>query len=428
MFRPLFWLGKLLLYRPFVRLYYLIFRLRKYELGEMPRKEIIRQKSFHFAAVLLIIAAIVINFADKKPAGAVNAANKSLIAAVVANEFNDFGEMSASEELITDTAPPAKQLQAPSKYLADNSSLTRVQGVNPNTEVDQSPLIASSGSVIKPKEISSNAASTASVSTPSSISSKRSSTITYKVKSGDNISSIASRFGLKVNTVLWANDLTAFSIIKIGQELKILPTDGFIYKVKSGDTIGRLAQVYDVDADKIIASNNLGNSASIRIGEELIIPGNKSAASTSSNRSTSSSYSGLSVIKDIVSSKPVVSNDRMVWPTVGHVITQYYSLKHKAIDIANRIGTPIYAAADGVVQISQGGWNGGYGNTILLDHANNMKTRYGHASKLLVKKGERVKKGQIIALMGSTGHSTGPHLHFEVLVNGVRRNPLNYVR
>jgi lysostaphin len=92
------------------------------------------------------------------------------------------------------------------------------------------------------------------------------------------------------------------------------------------------------------------------------------------------------------------------------------------------VGTPIYAADSGVVEISQGGYNGGYGNTIVINHGGGKKTRYGHASKLLVKKGEEVEKGQVIALMGSTGRSTGPHLHFEVIINGRRYNPLNYIK
>jgi murein DD-endopeptidase MepM/ murein hydrolase activator NlpD len=118
----------------------------------------------------------------------------------------------------------------------------------------------------------------------------------------------------------------------------------------------------------------------------------------------------------------------MIWPTPGRRITQYYSWSHQGLDIGDKIGTPLYAADDGVVIIAQGGWNGGYGNTILLDHGGGKRTRYGHASKLFVKVGDEVKKGETIAAMGSTGRSTGPHLHFEVLVNGTRYNPLNYIK
>jgi murein DD-endopeptidase MepM/ murein hydrolase activator NlpD len=102
-------------------------------------------------------------------------------------------------------------------------------------------------------------------------------------------------------------------------------------------------------------------------------------------------------------------------------------LRHNGIDIANKVGTPIYAADNGKVELSASGWNGGYGNTILINHGK-LKTRYGHLSRLYVKAGQTVEKGQVIGEMGSTGRSTGPHLHFEVLSGSVRYNPLNYVR
>jgi len=180
-----------------------------------------------------------------------------------------------------------------------------------------------------------------------------------------------------------------------------------------------------------INANNL--TAGLKIGQQIIIPGGSPISqyvpATVTHPTTNTNYTGLSAIRDLIKA-PVarVNSSGMLWPTVGHNITQYFSWHHTAVDIANHIGTPIYAAANGVVLIAQGGWNGGYGNTILLDNGNNMRTRYGHASKLLVSPGEKVSKGQIIALMGSTGNSTGPHLHFEVVIGGVKYNPLNYVR
>jgi murein DD-endopeptidase MepM/ murein hydrolase activator NlpD len=118
---------------------------------------------------------------------------------------------------------------------------------------------------------------------------------------------------------------------------------------------------------------------------------------------------------------------KLLWPTSGHVITQYYGWKHTGVDIDGDYSSPLYAAADGTVQ--KAGWNsGGYGLMILIDHPNGMTTRYGHASKLFVKAGDSVKKGQVIAMMGTTGRSTGTHLHFEVYVNGKRTNPLAYTQ
>lgn len=124
----------------------------------------------------------------------------------------------------------------------------------------------------------------------------------------------------------------------------------------------------------------------------------------------------------------------MIWPTAARRITQYFGhyrggSRHTGVDIAGPIGTAIYAADDGVVALS--GWNsGGYGNMVLIDHGGGIYTRYGHASKLLVRAGDAVKRGDVIALIGSTGHSTGPHLHFEVMTGNPhnRKNPLEYVR
>lgn len=120
-----------------------------------------------------------------------------------------------------------------------------------------------------------------------------------------------------------------------------------------------------------------------------------------------------------------------IWPTTG-VVTSPYGLRwggsdfHPGMDIANDLGTPIVATADGVVEYA--GWNsGGYGNMVDINHGNGILTRYGHASQVVVSAGQSVKRGQVIAYMGSTGFSTGPHVHYEVHVNGQRVNPISYL-
>ena len=120
-----------------------------------------------------------------------------------------------------------------------------------------------------------------------------------------------------------------------------------------------------------------------------------------------------------------------IWPTTG-VVTSPYGLRwggsdfHPGIDIANDMGTPIVATADGIVEYA--GWNaGGYGNMVDINHGNGLMTRYGHASQVVVTVGQAVKRGQLIAYMGSTGFSTGPHCHYEVHVNGQRVNPISYL-
>ena len=111
---------------------------------------------------------------------------------------------------------------------------------------------------------------------------------------------------------------------------------------------------------------------------------------------------------------------------MGYRITQYYSWRHHAIDIANKTGTPIYAADAGVIEVA--GWGAGYGNQIVINHGGGVKSRYAHMSKFYVKNGQKVSKGEAIGGIGSTGRSTGPHVHFEYIINGVKYNPLNYLK
>jgi len=427
--KPFFWLGKFLLYRPFIRLYYLIFRIKKYDLKQQSKRELINKKSLHLTALILIISAIILNLSDKKQtSAAVGKAPKSLMAEIVKNEFSDLSQN--NDELVEETAQNINMhALGAEKYLGGRDAVSVVKSVTPVSEEENNLAKNTNNMLTKPKQIAIINNQTEKPAENNTTTSRQEIT-EYTVRAGDTISSIARRFNLNVNTILWANNLNAFSIIRAGDKLTILPTDGFLYKVVRGDTIGKIAQTYDVSADKIIASNSLDAAGTITIGQQLIIPGVKKPTShTVASAGTQSSYSGIAVIKDIISSdKPIVSSNKMVWPTVGNRITQYFSWKHSGLDIANKVGTPIYAADDGVVEISQGGYNGGYGNTILINHGGGKKTRYGHVSKLLVKKGETVTKGQLIALMGSTGRSTGPHLHFEVIINGVRYNPLNYIK
>ncbi len=242
----------------------------------------------------------------------------------------------------------------------------------------------------------------------------------YTVEAGDTISSIAERFGLNINTLLWENKLTARSLIRPGQKLTILPTDGVTYRIGRGDTINSIAKKYNVLPENIINYNNI-SSSSLTIGRTIIIPGGKPPAPPAPVRVTKPipSLPAISV--------PTSGNTRLLWPTDTRRITQYYTWRHGGVDIAGPTGTPIYAADEGIVEIA--GWNnGGYGYYIVIDHGGGIKTLYAHASKLHVSAGDRVDKSQHIANIGSTGRSTGPHLHFEVRIRGSRTNPLNYIR
>jgi murein DD-endopeptidase MepM/ murein hydrolase activator NlpD len=259
----------------------------------------------------------------------------------------------------------------------------------------------------------------------------RSGPITYTVQNGDTISGIARRFNITANTILWENNLTVASVIQPGDRLIILPSSGVSHTVSSGQTLGQIANLYGVEANRIMAINGIANANQLRIGAKLIIPGgNKIIAQTSSERIGSKATASLSGIKKLIpgpSSAVIPAGDRMAWPTSGHRITQYYSWRHSGIDVANKTGTPIYAADSGTVTVV--GWNrGGYGNQIVISHSGGKQTRYAHLSAFSVNVGQKVSKGQYIGAMGSTGRSTGSHLHFEVLIGGRQYNPLNYVR
>lgn len=249
----------------------------------------------------------------------------------------------------------------------------------------------------------------------------------YTVADGDTLGGIADRYGLSLSTLLWANNLTFRSTIRPGQSLNIPPVDGVLYTVKKGDTVNKIANSYGSDAEQIISFNKLASADDLRVGDELMLPGGEPP--TPVVRATPKPLASLFTSPSTPFSAPKgtgSTDGTWVWPTDWHVITQNFGWKHTGVDLDGDYSTYSYAANDGVVIYS--GWRTGYGNTVEIDHGNGVVTRYAHHSKLLVSVGTVVSAGQTIAVTGSTGRSTGTHLHFEVIVNGKFQNPLNYVR
>jgi murein DD-endopeptidase MepM/ murein hydrolase activator NlpD len=249
----------------------------------------------------------------------------------------------------------------------------------------------------------------------------------YVVQSGDTISTIAQKFNISVNTILWQNSLGSNGFIKPGQTLEILPTSGVSHKVKSGDTVLALAKKYGIESDKIVEYNNLTDVGDIKISQQLIMPGGKITA-PSRRATTSRTVVNVAPVTKLFKNSPAPTDTggTLFWPAGVRRISQYYNWRHKGLDIAGPTGTPLYSSDPGVVEFS--GWLNGYGYNVLVNHQNGIKTRYAHASKLFVSKGEYVTRGQTLAAMGSTGWSTGPHIHYEVIVNGVKKNPLSYIK
>ena len=232
----------------------------------------------------------------------------------------------------------------------------------------------------------------------------------YVVRQGDTLSEIAELFGVSVNTIVWANNISRASTLKVGQILTILPITGIKYTVKKGDTLASIAKKFDSDAVEISNFNGLGETLSA--GLEIIIPNGEMpappapayAAVRTPATGTASEYAGY-----------------YLRPIVGGVRSQGIH-GYNGIDIAAHVGTPILASASGDIIISkEGGWNGGYGNYVVIRHANGTQTLYSHNSRNAVGIGEHVVQGQVIAYVGATGRTTGPHVHFEI--RGGPRNP-----
>lgn len=225
---------------------------------------------------------------------------------------------------------------------------------------------------------------------------------TYIVKQGDVPEKIAISFDINSDTLLWANNLRDGDIIKPGQEIVILPINGVRIKVGAKDTVETLAKKYNGAPMEIIAFNDLPLEGTLKVGEYIIIPGGEMPAPVAPKYAAPKKYAGSTI-----------PAGWLIWPTTGYNWGRLHG--SNGVDIANACGTPIYAAASGKVILSDGvGWNGGYGKYIKILHPNSVITLYAHATKLLVSEGEQVAQGQVIALMGTTGRSTGCHLHFEV--------------
>jgi murein DD-endopeptidase MepM/ murein hydrolase activator NlpD len=253
--------------------------------------------------------------------------------------------------------------------------------------------------------------------------------IIHRVSEGETLSTIAQKYGLEdVNTILWENNLDKSTKLKPGQELRILPVDGVRHKVARGETIYTIAKKYGLDeaeAQRIVnyPFNEFKNDETfeLAIGQTLVIPGGVKPAEVPSLPSTKFA-STLTP-----SAGSVAATGSFVWPAQGR-ITQRYSFYHKAFDIANHSGGPILAADSGTVIVA--GWvdNTGYGNRVMIDHGNGYVTLYGHMSLIQVKVGQTVARGNVIGQMGSTGRSTGTHLHFEIRHGGVLEDPGRYLR
>ena len=424
-YKPLRFIFRIVFYKVIVRAYSLYLMFIK-KLGWSPQlgkdffSFIFRDKFVHILVVIITILLFFVNITAKTEAGGLtDRAHRTILANLVKSEL--FGEFEEDEQLIVESFDREAVISSMQQTYLDNLDSVRAQPratINASEEEEDGQeamtTIQGGATLVKP-----DIAATTIAKRP------RQEIITYIVKSGDSPSTIAAEHEISVNTVLWENDLSAYSIIRPGDELEILPMSGLSHKVGKGETIGSISQKYDIKEETIVAANKLDEAGVLQAGSKLIVPGGKKRTYTAY---TTDRYTGLSAIADIVkapSATPAAGN-KMNWPTVGGRTTQYYSWSHHAVDIADKRGTAIYAADTGAVESV--GWGTGYGNQIVIDHGGGKKTRYAHLDKIHVKQGQKVSKGETIGAMGSTGWSTGPHLHFEVIINGRKYNPLNYIK
>lgn len=231
----------------------------------------------------------------------------------------------------------------------------------------------------------------------------------YVVRKGDSLAQIAQMFDVSVDTILSANDMKKGDAIKEGDILLILPFSGVEHLVAKGDTLQGIANKYKVEVSDILFFNEMDLDAKIVVGDRIMIPGgsliSESSVVVKSGTSTKTGSSqGSSTVLGGYFINPVPSAKK----------SRGSSSSHKGVDLAAPVGTPIYASASGRVKFARTGYNGGFGNLVIISHPNGTETLYAHQSRIATSVGAQVKQGQVIGYVGNTGRSTGPHLHFEV--------------
>lgn len=242
----------------------------------------------------------------------------------------------------------------------------------------------------------------------------------YTVRNGETLASIAKKFDISVDTIRWANPATAgkSDLIKPSQILKIPPVTGIVHKVASGETIYTIAKKYNTNAQSILnfPFNSFDDldTFSLIAGQTLYVPNGTIEPEKPVYKFVASIQAG------------VRGSSNFIWPTSG-VITQYYVWYHPALDIANPSAPPVIAADSGTVAYA-GCVTYGYGCSVIIDHGNGYQTLYAHLSSYLPNAGDSVAQGTQIGVMGSTGRSTGTHLHFEIRSGGQILDPLGFLK
>lgn len=250
----------------------------------------------------------------------------------------------------------------------------------------------------------------------------------HTVDKGESLSIISEQYDVAVSTIMWENNLSNAHSVRIGQKLLIPPVDGISYKVKSGDNLNKIADKYKIEVDAILAQNGL-ETQTIAKGQTLFLPGAEAIVPPNAIASYSRTSATRSARNYVNNSSVPVAGKPFIFPTRGS-ITQGFHGGHYAFDIADRSRPPVWSAGGGtVIKASTGTWGGGYGNHVIVDHGNGLKTLYAHLGDVYAYVGQQVGQGEVLGVMGNTGRVygvTGIHLHWEVSQNGVKQYPGNY--
>jgi murein DD-endopeptidase MepM/ murein hydrolase activator NlpD len=254
--------------------------------------------------------------------------------------------------------------------------------------------------------------------------------IKQTVEKGGSIFAIAKEHNLKPETILWANYDTlndSPDSIRIGQVLNVPPVDGVYYQWQEGDTIEAIASEFEAKPEDILTfpGNNLDlTNPQIQVGQSVMVPGGHREFKQWVIPTIARGKSGTAKVGNSSCSGGAYGSGGFIWPAINHFLSgnDYWS-GHLGIDIAGAEGSSVLAADSGVVTLASGGWNGGYGNVVMIDHGNGYATLYGHLSQINVSICQSVGQGQTIGAIGNTGNSFGAHLHFEVRQNGGFVNP-----
>lgn len=344
------------------------------------------------------------------------------------------------QRVVATSGGPAARAQSEGELSAENANANQISlspsaGKKTNAAVDLAPLTTPRSFI--------DAGIARKIEVQTIIPTRpRSDVITYTVKQGDNLFTIADIFGLKPETLLWGNFEVLQDnphLLQPDQVLNILPVDGTYYQWQEGDNLDQVVSFFKADEEDVLSfpGNDIdltqatSQTYGLEPGQWLVIPGGErdlkdwGPPAISRANPASASYYGPGHCGAIY--EGAYGTGSFIWPTTERFLSGYhYSSIHHAIDIAGLLGNAVFASDSGVVVYA--GWsNYGYGNLIVIDHGNGWQTAYAHLSSLNVGCGQSVGQGQVIAALGSTGNSTGPHLHFEMVYQGTKPNPMDYL-